>query len=387
MERYIDISLKEISELLKANEKDRLSAEEIKRSRDEKLNNSTGDWRYDFFRDVNADMYIDGFVMDYPHGRVIRQAERSFHYRGENQLFSSSQSSLYRYLFGIKNKKEALVEEFVAFMRIADFLELLLKLDHTQKFLSMPLIFNNVDVGSGIDLLYEQLAQHYGLKTKWLDITSDFEVALFFACCKYNNKTHNWEPLNNSDFKVKSESQFGVIFQRIADHPNNLISSNSQIVKIYPVGFQPFMRCHMQSSYVALLKRSYSLQNDSSFKMFRFRHNEELCRFVYNSMDCGKKIYPHEGLNLFDPEIEDIKKRKVFSLETFEFAVKEPRFQSLPRKRVVKLLNEFGYKLSKNSYTISSEKIKKVNRLYLDFDIEQLYNVKLRTRMTYMPQK
>ena len=35
------------------------------------------------------------------------------------------------------------------------------------------------------NVLYELLAQHYGLETLWMDITSDLEVALFFATCEY----------------------------------------------------------------------------------------------------------------------------------------------------------------------------------------------------------
>lgn len=35
----------------------------------------------------------------------------------------------------------------------------------------------------------EGLAQHYGLRTEILDLTSNLDVAIFFAICKYNSKT------------------------------------------------------------------------------------------------------------------------------------------------------------------------------------------------------
>lgn len=34
---------------------------------------------------------------------------------------------------------------------------------------------------------YLALAQHYGIKTPLLDLTSNFKTALFFACCKYRD--------------------------------------------------------------------------------------------------------------------------------------------------------------------------------------------------------
>lgn len=38
---------------------------------------------------------------------------------------------------------------------------------------------------------YIGLAQHYGFKTNVLDLTSDLEVATFFACCPYNPITNS----------------------------------------------------------------------------------------------------------------------------------------------------------------------------------------------------
>jgi hypothetical protein len=328
-------------------------------------------------------MRIDGFLMSYPHGRVIRQAERSFQYRGENQIFKFSKATLYRKLNEIDDKEEALVEEFVAYMRIADFLWLLLKFDHTQAFISLQLSFNNKLLG--VDLLYEQLAQHYGLETTWLDITSDFEVALFFACCKFNDKTQKWEPLTNKDFNKKQETKFGVIFRRPTNHPNNFILSDSQYLEILPVGFQPFMRCHMQNSYVAKMNQSSCLQEDSSFETLRFRHNEKLCNYIYGKMEGGKKIYPHEGLILVTDEIEEIKKKKIFTLETFDYAFEEPQFKSYSKELLKQLLVNHGYKIINASNYIPKEKIELVNKRYIDFDIEKTYDIKLRTRLCYIP--
>ena len=49
--------------------------------------------------------------------------------------------------------------------------------------LSSGIIFNHVKNWNYCDVIYEVLAQHYGLETGWLDITNDFKIALFFAVC------------------------------------------------------------------------------------------------------------------------------------------------------------------------------------------------------------
>ncbi len=384
MQKHRIITEDDIFSLLKKNEEECILTEKARKFRDESYNPYPNGWnRLDFYREVFSDMQIDGFLMSYPHGRVIRQAERSFQYRGENQIYKSSKASLYRKLNEIDDKEKAIVEEFVAYMRIADFLSLLLKFDHTQAFISLQFSLNNKLVG--VDLLYEQIAQHYGLETTWLDITSDFEVALFFACCKFNDKTQKWKPLNNKDFNKKQETKFGVIFSRPANHPDNFIISDSKFLQILPVGFQPFMRCHMQNSYVAKMNQSSCLQEASSFETLRFMHNENLSKYIYDKMEGGKKIYPHEGLILVSDEIEVIKKKKIFTLETFDYTFEEPHFSSYSKELLNQLLIKHGYEIINASDYVPKEKIELVNELYVDFDIEKTYDIKLRSRLCFIP--
>ena len=49
------------------------------------------------------------------------------------------------------------------------------------------------------------IAQHYELKTPYLDLTSNFDVASFFATCSYNENTKSYIPYNG-------DSQIGVIY-------------------------------------------------------------------------------------------------------------------------------------------------------------------------------
>lgn len=50
---------------------------------------------------------------------------------------------------------------------------------------------------------------------------------------------------------------------------------------IYPLGFQPFMRCHMQSGYGMYMREPYPLQKDFEFEKLKFKQSVELSRKVY----------------------------------------------------------------------------------------------------------
>ena len=91
-------------------------------------------------------------------------------YRGENRIYPESIPTLLRNLKKYTTSKEKELYRMVADMRIAEFKALLNKFDHVKNW-------------NYCDVIYEVLAQHYGLETGWLDITNDFKIALFFAVC------------------------------------------------------------------------------------------------------------------------------------------------------------------------------------------------------------
>jgi hypothetical protein len=141
----------------------------------------------------------------------------------------------------------------------------------------------------------------------------------------------------------------------------------------------------MQNAYVAMMDNSYSLQDDHSFEIFQFKHDEELCNFIFKKMDYGKKIYPQEGLNLMNEEIDDIKERIIFDIDSFDYACDEDKFKLYDKDMLKSLLAKYGYKIINTCNYFSNKKIKEIDSLYKDFDIEKTYNIRLRTRLTYTP--
>ena len=336
-----------------------------------------------FFKEVlYRDRKTDGFIMQYPHGTVICQGTHNSYYRGENQSYDSTLPSLSRSLKKLTDDEKK-IYRFVADMRIAEFQNFLNKLRIVQ--------FWKENYGT---VLYEPLAQHYGIETEWLDVTSDLDVALFFATCKYDNANKKWEPLTKIDTEVSEKTQYGVIFHipgRQADIMQMIANSMGNYMNnvILPIGYQPFMRCHSQHGYGIFVKNPFSLQ-DLKFEKLRFRHDEKFSREIFEKMDCGKKIYPQEGLEQFADVIEEIKETTIFSNEAYRIAleknvdVSESEIQMLLKdcdcKRIfgsdVNIINEYHIKVSR-------QRIRAYNRKNKSFSIEKKYGIKLVTRRVF----
>ena len=355
-----------------------------KRPGDGKVN----DFHMAFFKEVlYRDMKTAGFMMEYPHGVVISQGQSNSYYRGENQIYLKSQPSIYRALDRLESVEDRKIYRFVSEMRIAEFGRFLCRLGIVQFWMQ--------NYGS---VLFEPLAQHYGLETEWLDITSDFEVALFFATCGWDSEKRNWYPLTREQTESSPEKQYGVIF-----HIPQFAACTSQITStldwegkeeylsnvILPIGFQPFMRCHSQHAYGINMKKSFPLQEDITFEKLYFRHSEKLSREVFERMESGKKIYPQEGLNDFTDIIDKIHDTTEFSQEAFEYVLNNSSYFTSAREAESALLeNEiFGAPIrilrDKDPIHVSRQRIRALNRKYEGFSIEKSYGIKLLTRSVF----
>ena len=354
--------------------------------------NPLNDWsRQNFYDEMLVnDPKTNGFIIHHLHGTIIEQSMNRSFFRGENRIFSRSIPSLLR---AIKKRNYLTMEEIelyrlVSDMRIAEFKALLDKFRHVQT-------WNHGTV------LYESLAQHYGLETNWLDITNDFKVALFFASCYFDGK--EWRPLTRARTEENSNTQYGVLFHvpsKIASRAMGFATTlhedfldgkprpflNNENV-IYPIGFQPFMRCSMQSGYGIYMRKELPLQEDPSFEKLVFHHSESLSEKVFEAMDGGKKIYPHEGLLKADFLIEQIRNLTSFSEDSFEYALKRNHYYKVSeRSKCLKDLLSFRIDGSEikikgnSSWRITNGRRDKKKKKYVHFSLEKDYGIEARTR-------
>lgn len=345
------------------------------------------------------DPKTSGMKMYYPHGIVIEQSQRRNYYRGENQVYSASVPSLVRKLKQYKTRHEQELYRLVADMRIAEFRSLLQTFKHVQNW-------------KNSDVLYDAIAQHYGLETNWLDITSDFNTALFFATCYWDGK--QWLPLTKKQTEVDENHQYGMIFHMPSnrmvyrwldaldklkpwtDYPIEYDGKShvkygkleypiyrGELTNIvYPLGFQPFMRCHMQNGYGIYMRNSRPLQNDNEFEKLRFRHSEKLSRKVFDLMKGGELVYPHEGLMKVQFTIDQISKETHFSEEAFMYALYRSHYYRLDEfEKALDDLSKFrinGQRIEisqTHPWKISSRRQKKIEAVYRDFSLQKWYGI------------
>lgn len=134
----------------------------------------------DFF----STLFMPGMQLTFPHiGTAMTQQKSKFFYRGENSFYGSSKPGIFRS-----------VNRTSPMQKLAN----LLILDEACFFLDQ---FDAVQKWGPSCVNYHALAQHYGIKTPLIDITSDLKTALFFACCKYED--HRWRPMEQKDFVTR----------------------------------------------------------------------------------------------------------------------------------------------------------------------------------------
>lgn len=340
----------------------------------------------------------------YPHGVIIQQGGRRNYYRGENQIYPQSVPSLLRAIKSYTTKREKELYRLVADMRIAEFSLLLQKFQHVREW-----AFG--------DVLYEPLAQHYGLETGWLDITSDFNVALFFATCFWEDG--QWKPLTKKQTEVDEKHQYGMIFHMPSkmmqfrwldaleklkpwtdeevgetDNGNPMYGKLEHPIYrgdvdniVYPIGFQPFMRCHMQYGYGIYMRTPHPLQEDNAFEKLRFRHSEKLSQSIFDLMEGGKKIYPHEGLKEANYIIDQIRGLTTFSKKAFDYALYHSHmFRMRDAEQVLQELKSFrigGNEIrivDQSPWRISSGRRKRIEKIYQDFSVEKWYGIRIMNR-------
>jgi hypothetical protein len=153
---------------------------------------------------------------------------------------------------------------------------------------------------------------------------------------------------------------------------------------IYPLGFQPFMRCHMQSGYGMYMREPAPLQQNNEFEKLKFKQSIKLSQKVFEMMNGGKKVYPHEGLGQAQFIIDVIKNLTMFSVEAFNYALYRSHYYKIAeREQCLKDLLEFtidgeNIKIVNNHpWKISSGRRKRIDEQYSNFSLEESYGIRI----------
>ena len=304
---------------------------------------------------------------------AMSQARGRNYYRGENAYYKYSRPSIYR---GIDTSRESQIELFIRKLKKEECMYLLEQLDAVFRW------------GKG-DANFIALGQHYGIPTEMIDITSDLNTALFFACCKWEN--NKWLPLSKKDFEKKTsrnyvyenggDSRYGIIYMcpsEIQDIEcrlhHNMHNSDSLFM---PIGYQPFKRCHNQYGYMLVTRDiDYDLFQNKFYNKYKFKLDEDICHYIYEKMQRGEKIYPNNDVPELVEIIDRIKKSKTFSKKSFDSLCEGFKYSEETKNLALRQLTEFGITISDEIKFISDNELKNINKKYsVDYALSKVPNI------------
>lgn len=223
------------------------------------------------------------------------------YYRGQASSFSPSKPSLYR-------EGMTAAKQFIERIRFEE-LKILLD-DYPLTKLFREDFYALAPDGTphffplSIDTL--ALAQHYGIKTELMDLTTDKFVAAFFATT--DCKDDRYTPI------VDKRKEKGVFYRYV--HIDFPMSGKS---RLRAVGLQPLSRPGEQRGLV------YEMSPDDDFNNIvttteEFEHDKDVSEFIFNYSNRSRKLFP---INPIQNHIERICKSNTLSRQACEMARKE----------------------------------------------------------------
>lgn len=238
-----------------------------------------------------------------------------FFYRGENAYHGQSRPSLFRKLPDDPVEKDLYM--VLGEVRIIDFSLWLNNLSFVKKW----------PFG---DVFHGAIAQHYGIPTNCVDVSTDLRTALFFACCRYEDG--HWRPLKPDEFAAANsrnlgehgDARYGIIYSAPVDVANMSYTANipgMRLTYATPIGYQPFMRCASQSGYLVQAAQSYDMFKDASFQKMRFRLTENICNRIFEEMQGGALVYPNESFGTCDDVVSTIRESKQYTKKALQIAL------------------------------------------------------------------
>lgn len=231
-------------------------------------------------------------------GKVVLKSglEMTFQqYRGQIKEYPVCNANIYR----TSDNSEIFLQisRTVAFEQLLD-KHPYIKLLKTIRFHDSELYINNTAI-----------AQHYELKTPYLDLTSNFDVASFFATCEFDPIIKEYKPYYDL-------VEPGVIY--IYNEMAHCMSEED--IKFEYLGWQGLPRPEEQKGSIYHLQINEDFTSIGGVRKHYFKHSKSTSKKIWTKFNKGKTLFPddvaadlaNECKNLFaftDNELTIAKKR------------------------------------------------------------------------------
>lgn len=231
-----------------------------------------------YFNEADEDKFIMTQLQSGRYSLKPNLRNRKFLFRGETEFHDPCKPSLFR-----DAKKTYFLDPLI----YGD--------EMFRLILSHPLV-QLLDVGldlNGKRIRFEMnlygLTQHYYNQTSLLDLTSDIDVALFFATQHYDSKTDSYYPIVD-----ENEEKIGVLYYYSLDCITDFVPSLGG--RMSTIGLQAFPRSGRQKGFLYDCDKDSNFNDHAQLKAVRFKHKEIIANEVYAKMDGGRRLFPRDIL-------------------------------------------------------------------------------------------
>ena len=285
-------------------------------------------------------------------------ANRRFLFRGQSRFYEKCVPSMFREKANVA--KHQYVEDVIQINE----LEILLRQHPLVRLFEQGFYLLHEFFRFRVD--YIGISQHYYGHTPMLDLTSDMEVAKFFAVTTFKMEKDRYEKYTGNELGV-------LYYYDLA--PDAFTPSEGRDYMVETIGKQPFMRSGNQSGFLIRLNDNHDFNTLPEVRYVFFRHNQAVTDRIFAESDAGNKFMPQEMLRThWYKRMGDEKTRKEISVEALKLNFENNK--GVSHSRIVKELQKKGFHIStKNRQCFSEEELDSYYSGALDFWKEFCSNV------------
>jgi len=188
-------------------------------------------------------------------------------YRGQNCFYDNCKASIFR------NKEYA--KYILNKIKLFEFIKLISSNPIVKKMQNFRIMEHNLSID------FEGLAQHYELYTDMLDFTRSRDIAMFFALCRKNDVTNQYEP-------ILDETAEAVVYTLDI----NKMINNKEGLNI--IGFQPLVRPYKQKAFSIRQNINDNLNLKDYISYENIRINKAQSKKYCEMFEGGARLFPKD---------------------------------------------------------------------------------------------
>lgn len=254
-------------------------------------------------------------------------------YRGQNHYYEPCKPSLNRF------KEELPKERLKSYLQTAEMI-MVMRTHPVIRFIEE----NPIQVGRlgkcHLAVMYDGLAQHYGINTCYLDLTNDIWTAAFFAATKSSdNITYHPYTIDES---TQFDDTYGVLYRRVSDC--NSPNVERDLTEVLPIGLQYFNRPGRQCAFVRGMSETEDFNTLPQWQRIFFRHDNAASRLIHTLSQFGRKYMPDDA---FADVVKSIINQYRVSIHSVELA-KRIYFPGKNIEQLCEEVESIGFEITPN---------------------------------------